>query len=338
MSTEYVGLDDAYRGSLRELHDHGSLVSSVVDPTSIGSAFGSKARPFRELLNYSFVLSDPTQRIVTHPSRRMDVPFAVASALWTLAGSDSLAFIEAYNPRGTAFSDDGYTLHGAHGKRLFASDGVNQVSAAIERLRRDSHSRRAATVVLNGKDAISSARDIPCVISIHFLLRQAQLHCIVNMRSQSAAMVLPYDVFAFSFLQECMAVELGVTPGRYFHNSGSFHYYSDEESLVQQLLVSPKPAALAFSQFPAMPATPGPFAAIADVLDYETAVRTALTSGHSAERVLVPQLPPYWRDVALIMAVGLTRRTGGDTSPLVHQLSRHWASMLTAPREAEGLE
>ncbi len=331
MATEYAGLEDAYLGTLRDLHDHGSLVSSVVEPTSIGCDFGNKARPFRELINYSFVLSDPTQRIVTHPCRRMNVPFAVANALWTLDGSDSLAFIEAYNPRGTDFSDDGHTLHGAHGKRLFASDGVNQVSAAIERLRKDSHSRRAAAVVLNGKDAISSARDIPCVMSIHFLLRQAQLHCIVNMRSQSAAMVLPYDVFSFSFLQECIAVELGVKPGRYFHNSGSFHYYSDEEAFVQRLLASPKPAALACPQSPAMPSTPSPFVAVVDVLDYETAVRTALAAGRSADSVLVPQLPPYWRDSALIMAVGLTRRTGGDASPLVHQLSRYWASLLAAP-------
>ena len=330
MATEYASLEDAYLGSLRELHDHGHLVSSILDTTSVGSAFGSKERAFQELLNHSFVLADPAQRIVTHPCRQMNVPFAVASALWTLNGSDSLAFIEAYNPRGADFSDDGHTLHGAHGKRLFASEGINQVSAVIERLRKDPHSRRGTAIVLHRQDAISVARDIPCVISIHFLLRQTRLHCVVNMRSQSAAMVLPYDVFAFTFLQECIAVELGARIGQYFHNSGSFHYYLDEAELVTRLLKTPKTFSLARPQPPAMPATPSPFQAVVAVLHYETEVRAALHAGHSAVAVPLPQLPSYWKDVALIMAIGLSNRVGGEASPLIHQLSRYWASVITA--------
>lgn len=325
MINRYSNFTAAYLDSLRQLHDKGSVVSSVTDVHSVGSDFGQKDRPFRELLNHTFVLSNPCDRVVKHSSRRLNVPFAVANAIWTLAGSDSLAFIAPYNPRGEQFSDDGQTLHGAHGKRLFDSGGVDQVRAALHRLRADPQSRRAVAVIMQGSDSVSSSRDIPCVISLQFIRRAGELHCMVNMRSQSAAMVLPYDVFAFSFLQECLAVELGVRVGRYYHNSGSFHYYLDEEPLVRRLLSEPASQGATSLGAPAMPPEPSPFAAVDLVLEYEDKVRQAVRAGHSAASVPLPLLPRYWKDIALLLACGLSRAAGLGTEALEQQLSAFWA-------------
>ncbi len=100
MTNQFLSLTAAYLDSLRELHTCGRVVPSVAETSSVGSDFGQRERPFRELLNHTFVLTNPRNRVVTHPVRRVNVPFAFASALWTLAGSDSLAFIDPYNPRG----------------------------------------------------------------------------------------------------------------------------------------------------------------------------------------------------------------------------------------------
>lgn len=56
------------------------------------------------------------------------------------------------------------------------------------------------------------------------------------MRSQSALMVMPYDLFLLTMLHEAMAVRLGVGLGYYHHFCGSLHYYEDEEELVDAVL------------------------------------------------------------------------------------------------------
>jgi thymidylate synthase len=146
----------------------------------------------------------------------------------------------------------------------------------------------------------------------------------VNMRSQSAVMVLPYDVFTFSFLQEVLAVELGLRVGQYFHNSGSFHYYLDEEPLVQKLLIEPPPENGPVPTPPVMPAEPSPFAAVALVLQYEARARDAMAAGQPAASVPLPVLPRYWTDVALLLAWGLSRAACERDETLERQLSAYW--------------
>jgi hypothetical protein len=340
MTSLYPDINAAYVASLRELAARGAVVPSVADASSVGSAFGQQDRPFRELRNHSFELADPRNRLLTHPCRPLNIPFAVANALWTLAGSNSLTFIQPYNQRGAHFSDDQHTLHGAHGKRLFDSDGTDQVTAALERLRADPHSRRAVAIVLQPQDAISRSRDIPCLISLQFMQREGELHCVANMRSQSAAMVLPYDVFAVTFLQECLAVELGLSPGCYYHNSASFHYYLDEEATVRHVLASPLTPDRLSPPAPMMPTGISPFAAVRELLHYEQALRVALRVRQpSAPQVPAPPVPEYWRDLGLILACGLCRAGDVDEVSVRQQLSPYWGRLLGThrPRQSEGV-
>ena len=46
-------------------------------------------------------------------ARRIDLGYAIANVLWTIAGSNTLREISCYNPVGESFSDDGLTLFGA---------------------------------------------------------------------------------------------------------------------------------------------------------------------------------------------------------------------------------
>ena len=327
----YSDFNSAYIGCLGALSEHGVNTPSVGDPTSVGSDFGSRDRPFRELLSYSFTLTDPRSRLLANPFRPINVPFAVANSIWTLAGSDSLAFIKPYNGHGSRFSDDQRTFHGAHGKRLLDCDGTNQLTAALIRLRADPQSRRAVAVVIQPMDAVSQSRDIPCLVSLQFLQRDGRLHCVANMRSQSAAMVLPYDVFAFTFIQECLAVELGVQVGCFYHNSASFHYYMDEEALVRQLLESPLPDDTLSGPAPVMPTSPSPLAAVSALLRYEQVVRDSLEAGQQASKVNAPSLPEYWCDLAYVLACGLCRAANVDEHEIRRRLSPYWASHLHSP-------
>jgi thymidylate synthase len=141
-------------------------------------------------------------------------------------------------------------------------------------------------------------------------------------------MVLPYDVFAFTFLQECLAVELGIPVGLYYHNSGSFHYYLDEEPLVRKLLSESVCLGDTSHAVPVMPPEPSPFIAVALILGYEARVRDAVAAGYSADSVPVPALPRYWRDIALLLACGLSQAAGRKVEPLKRELSDYWAWTL----------
>src|SRR5258708_1711186 len=120
----FGGVNDAYRESLSDIRANGHFIPSSSDPKSPGSAFGAKQRITKEIMGYQFSVRDPRDRLVNLPGRRTNPIFAVANALWMLAGRDDLEFIQYYNQRGKDFSDDGVTLYGAHGARLFKSGGI----------------------------------------------------------------------------------------------------------------------------------------------------------------------------------------------------------------------
>jgi hypothetical protein len=69
--------------------------------------------------------------------------------------------------------------------------------------------------------------DIPCTISLQWLLRWDKLHCTVNMRSSDAWLGLPYDYFTFSQLTNVLASRLRVPVGTITMNLASSHLYEE---------------------------------------------------------------------------------------------------------------
>jgi thymidylate synthase len=74
-----------------------------------------------------------------------------------------------------------------------------------------------------------SKKDIPCTLSVQFVLRQERLYAITTMRSNDLWLGFPYDVFCFSTLQRLFAYTLGVDVADYVHNVGSMHLYTRDE-------------------------------------------------------------------------------------------------------------
>jgi thymidylate synthase len=147
--------------------------------------------------------------------------------LWYLAGSNELAFIQHYIADYEKYSDDGKTIFGAYGPRLFAMRNVNQIDNVITRLRRaGGHSRRAVIQLFNAEDLVDEHEDIPCTCTLQFMVRDKRLHLFTNMRSNDAYLGLPHDVFAFTMVQELIARSIGVSLGTYKHAVGSLHLYT----------------------------------------------------------------------------------------------------------------
>lgn len=240
MAGLYPNLAAAYRQGLSDLLESGQTVPSVKDPTSPASGFGGADRPSIELLGHSFEVANPFACLVDSDARPLRLPYCVGSLLWTLSGSNDLAHLQSYHPDARIFSDDGISLSGAFGKRLFRyNDKINQIDAIIELLRIDPASRRTFVAICDANDNIRHSREYPCSIGLQYFLRNGKLHSITYMRAQHALLILPYDVFLFMMLQCLVAVRLGVAVGTYRHISGTFHIYDTEREFAKRVLAEP---------------------------------------------------------------------------------------------------
>jgi thymidylate synthase len=221
----WPAFDDAYQEILNDISVYG-------DETN------PRNRASKELLGYSFIVDNPRDRLIGFKARNINPYYLVGNLLWVLKQSNKLEFINYYNPKGSSFSDDGETLPAAYGKRIFDIDGMNQWNECERELKLNPESRRAIINIHMAQYDWRGVLDTSCTSNFHFFIRNNKLSMINNMRSQSAAFVMPYDVFLMTMLQELMASELGVELGYYHHNADSMHYFLDEEEKVGELIHS----------------------------------------------------------------------------------------------------
>jgi thymidylate synthase len=318
----------AYPAIIRDVLDSGEDVPPVCNPTSIGSRFGAGRRSFRELAAYAFAVERPDACLLRAPTRAMNLEYALAQWTWTMAGSDDVAAISYYNPRGWDFTEDRHSLRGAFGHRLRRAEGVDQLDRILDRLRRDSASRREVAIVSLPSDLKSDFRDQPCLVSLQFLLRAGALDLIVTMRSQSAALVLPYDASLFMMLQCWMASALGATPGRYLHFSGSLHIYEDELEMARAIVASPV-------QDVSIGAMPDARSQTEELVAFESKLRSAVLAmdrehvGRLA-RTLPDARGDFFADTRRLFTVGAARRLGCEQlqRQLLVGLPRGWRTLL----------
>src|SRR3990167_518575 len=177
----------------------------------------------RELLNVITEIQFPRARIQIVPGRRLNPWLALSESLWLLAGRNDTSALLPYNKRILEFSDDGDTLYGAYGKRL-----MPQVPAAVERLRKDNHDRRAVLSIWREKDLTADVKDPPCNDLVMFKLRGEHLHMTVINRSNDLHWGLhAVNLIQFSILQEYMAYLLSFNVGTQVHLSNSLHIYME---------------------------------------------------------------------------------------------------------------
>ena len=239
---------------------------------------------------------------ITKPRARLSRSFsrgkpfsALGELLWYLARSDKLDFIKRYISRYEDESDDGVSVHGAYGPRLFAMrDGINQIENVIRLLQKRGTSRRAVIQLFNAEDIDGEFKEIPCTTTLQFFLREGRLHLIVTLRSNDAFKGLPHDVFCFTMLQEMIAVRLAAELGEYRQFVGSMHMYSDDFDDARKYLDEGFQRAV---EMPVMPAI-DPFGLIPTLLRAERKIR-------AGDVVIASETfgEPYWADVVRLLQV-----------------------------------
>lgn len=165
-------------------------------------------------------MSDP---ILSIPERGLGYKFMAAEAAWILSGDNRVSTIAPFSKAISQFSDDGITYHGAYGPKI-----RDQLHYAADNLAKDPDSRQA--VINIWRENPRNSRDIPCTLSVQFLIRNDELHVIDTMRSSDLWLGWPYDIFNFSMLARYLILyaDLDVGLGKIYLNAGSAHIYKPQ--------------------------------------------------------------------------------------------------------------
>jgi len=267
----------------------------------------------RENLFTSFVITNPRDRLLYVPERNFPLDYVMAEILWYISGNNETAWISTYSKFWEAISDDGKTANSAYGARIFkqheyhdawtSADTLiswNQWQYVKDELTRDRDSRRGVIHIRQPQDSMLAVKDMPCTLNLQFFIRDEKLHLIVQMRSNDLILGTALDVPAFTFMQEMMAMELGLELGFYYHTSNSMHVYDRHYKMCEDILSN---ASGKTQMRHAMPRLPGP-PPIEEMMIFEAQGRAATTSDElvkigSAARMLSDVLWTDWVHILL---------------------------------------
>jgi len=199
-------------------------INVLQDIIHVGTVAQPRGESTSELLAYKSIV-DMATPYLSIGERGLGNRFRAAEAAWILSGQNKVSSIKKYAKAISDFSDDGYFFRGAYGPQI-----ISQLPYIIDLLNKSKETRQAVITIWNRNPAQS--KDIPCTVSIQFLIRQGALNLVVNMRSSDAWLGWPYDVHNFSCLAAYVLLIMShlhgkeYTLGTLYLIAGSQHIYN----------------------------------------------------------------------------------------------------------------
>jgi len=202
-----------------------------------GSNEEARGLKFREIIGAKYIvpMANPVPSI---PERKLGFKFAAAEPWWILSGKNLLSDIHPFGKM-APYSDDGYFMSGAYGPKI-----VDQLAYVCKTLADDKGSRQA--VINIWRERPGPSKDIPCTLSLQFLIRAGMIHCVATMRSSDAYMGLPYDSILFSltsaYVLSIMRHHYGcghsLELGKLHLTLGSAHLYDRDFESVDRIITA----------------------------------------------------------------------------------------------------
>lgn len=185
--------------------------------------------------------SRPWERVLFDDRRDANPVFHLMEAIWVVAGSDDVRFLEQFNSRYREYADPGTdTVWGAYGARL-KDQGQNQIDEAIRVLSQDLGSRQAVLSMWDPfLDLGTLHNDRPCNTHIYLDCRNQRVNLTVCCRSNDMLWgAYGANMPVFSVLQELISHALGLEMGVLRQFSNNFHIYTDIPQVQDFLVVPP---------------------------------------------------------------------------------------------------
>lgn len=277
--------------------------------------------PATEIVGALIRIRNPRARL-SRTEKRGKIFSSLGELLWYLAKSKRLDFIEYYIPAYKCESENGVTIAGAYGPRLFAKDSINQVDRILRQLRDKKDTRNAVIQLFDARDLNGDVTNIPCTCTLQFFSRGGHLHMVTHMRSNDAYLGLPHDVFCFTMIQEIFATSLSLKLGTYSHAVGSLHLYDDDRSKARQVLDEGWQSTFTMPNMP----THHVWESISQLLKIEKKLRTG-------EAVALDgfDLEPYWLDLARLLQVYRASMDNHSQRSRIRSLRKQMTSKVYDP-------
>ena len=228
-----------YETNRRIILDYRNASTAFADISSDIIKFGDnvevRGQKTKEMIQIGFNIHNPAERFSVIKYRNGN-PFAlIAETFWVLAGRNDIHWLLRYLPRAGDFSDDGETWRAGYGKRIIDFNGINQLQFVYDELMRNTCSRRAIINIWDPTLDFVDSKDIPCNISLHFMIRNEMLYMSVFQRSQDLIWGYSINLFEWSVFHEALAVWLGVDVGVLSYLVGSAHIYERHFERVENI-------------------------------------------------------------------------------------------------------
>jgi len=173
--------------------------------------------------------------ILNVPQRELGYKFMAQEALNILIGHNQVNAIKNFSPTITNYSDDGYFFNGHYGPMI-----IDQYTYIVDKLVEDNNTRQAVATIWRPNPR--NSKDIPCTVSVQFLIRGNRLHCVDTMRSSDIWLGWPYDIFNFTMMTAYVSCLFGLRTGdrlqlgNLFLNAGSQHLYLRDVEKANKVL------------------------------------------------------------------------------------------------------
>ena len=207
------------------------------DRTGTGtlSSFGEQLR---------FELADGFPLVTT---KRIHVRSVICELLWFLRGDTNVRWL---HEQGVSIWDEWADEHGelgpVYGKQWRAWTGANgehidQISAAIDLIRRDPDSRRIVVSAWNVGE-LAQMRLMPCHALFQFHVAAGRLSCQLYQRSADVFLGVPFNIASYALLTHMLAQQCDLEPGAFIWTGGDCHLYRNHlEQARLQLAREPFP-------------------------------------------------------------------------------------------------
>ena len=207
------------------------------DRTGVGtlSVFGHQMR---------FDLSAGFPLVTT---KKIHLPSVVYELLWFLRGDTNVKYLRDHNISiWDEWADERGELGPIYGKQWrswTATDGtpIDQISRAIDLIRRDPSSRRIMVNAWNVSDLELMALT-PCHAMFQFWVGDGKLSCQMYQRSADIFLGVPFNIASYALLTHMFAQQCDLGVGEFVWTGGDCHLYLNHlEQADKQLARDPHP-------------------------------------------------------------------------------------------------
>ena len=206
-----------YLDLMRQIRQHGARKE---DRTGTGtlSVFGPQLR---------FDLRAGFPLVTT---KKIHLPAVIYELLWFLRGDTNVAWLREHGVTiWDEWADERGELGPVYGKQWrawLAPDGrtIDQISQAIEQLRRNPDSRRIMVSAWNVGELEGMAL-MPCHALFQFYVAAGRLSCQLYQRSADLFLGVPFNIASYALLTHMFAQQCDLEPGEFVWTGGDTHLY-----------------------------------------------------------------------------------------------------------------